>query len=170
MTPFEDMLIDLVQVAESPLYSTYRWLGRELGRDVQISGFLHLVDHLVHNQSLCLWLVDLDSQERKRLRRVPPELERRYAAEADLDPAFDPFGLSLTVGPTANVDEEPEWEADFDFGDGRFRLLASDRREAESIEQLEVLFPDLEFLEEERTNVGGRAQIVGAITEKSARA
>jgi hypothetical protein len=167
MTPIESMLIDLVQIAESPLYSAYRWLGRELGRDVRLDAFLRLIDQLLRDEKLRLWRVDPESQERTRVFRIPAGIERRYTAEPSLDPAFDPFGLSLTLGPEAPRDEDSEWEVDFDFDEGRFTLVAVASREEEAVAQLKRLFPDVGLLTVERTRAGGRVQIAGTISDVS---
>lgn len=167
MTPIEAMLLDLIRIAESPLYSAYRWLGREIGRDMRLDRFLALIDHLLEADTLRLWLVDPATQERTRLPRVPAQLDARYSAESTLDPAFDPFGLSLTLGPSARRDEDPEWEVDFDFAQGRFHLTAVVGREAKALGQLERLFPDLELHQRERTQDGDRAQIFGVVNEAS---
>jgi hypothetical protein len=164
MTPIEAMLVDLVQVAESPLYSAYRWLGREIGRDVHLDRFLELIDRLLRTDTLRLWLVDPATQERKRLLRVPAELEARYSAEPSLDPAFDPFGLTLTLGTDAD-DAEREWEIDFDFAQGRFSIVAVVGRDAEALDQIQRLFPDVELHELQRTQAGDTTRIAGLVIE-----
>src|SRR4051812_41756790 len=114
MSPLETLLVSLVQIAEAPLYSAYRWVGRQVGRDVALSEFLRLVDRLLEQDTLRLWLTDSTSHERERRLQTPGALDQKYAELADLDRSFDPFGLSLTLGPHADVDREPDWRIDLD--------------------------------------------------------
>lgn len=165
MNGIEACLLDLVQVAESPLYSAYRWLGREVGRQLPMEAFLELVDDLVDDQALCLWSVDPDSERRTELRSVPRGLERRYAElEGELDGSFDPFALSLTLGPRAQVDAEPDWWVDFDFDAARFQIEAKAGHDGEALRQLGRLFPDVTLVEEERLPMDGRIRIAGSAT------
>lgn len=164
MNGIEVRLLELVQMAESPLYSAYRWLGRQLGRNLAMSEFLHLVDSLVQQDILRLWSIDPASQERTRSRVVPEELEQRYLRLDDLDKSFDPFALSLTLGPAADVDADPEWEVDFDFEQETFRVKAKRGAESVAMRKLAELFPDVELVEERRTaDVTDRIELSGSL-------
>lgn len=98
MNSIELLLVDLVRVAEAPLYSAYRWLGKQCGRQLRLGEFLVLVDRLVSMDVLRLWEIDHRSGDRSELYAVPDSLEARYSAIEDLDDRFDPFGLSVTLG------------------------------------------------------------------------
>lgn len=163
MNAIEASLVDLVQVAESPLYSAYRWLGREIGRDLSMSEFLRLVDGLIDDHVVRLWAVDPASEERTEVRTLPDDLERRYAQLAnELDAGFDPFGLSLTLGPRADVDAEPDWSVDLDLDSARFQVDARPGHDEEALGQLEVLLPDVALVEEARVSANDRIRITGS--------
>ncbi len=164
MNAIEAALLDLVQVAESPLYSTYRWLGREIGRDLSMTEFCRLVDRLIDEQVVRLWAVDPASEERTEV-RIPDDLERRYEQLGDaLDASFDPFGLSLTLGPRADVDAEPDWSVDLDLDSSRFQVDARPGQDEEALGQLGLLLPDVALVEEERVFVNDRIRISGSAT------
>lgn len=146
MNGIELLLLDLVQMAETPLYPAYRWLGRQLGRDLSLAEFLRLVDRLVGDDVLRLWSIDAASQERSRLNAVPEHLEERYRQFDALDDSFDPFVLSLTPGSAAEPRIEPDWEVDFDFDRETFRLEAKPERVEVALQKLAVLFPDVELV------------------------
>jgi hypothetical protein len=115
MNSIDLMLLDLVQIAEAPVYSAHRWLSRQLGRELSMAEFLRLLAPLVDEDVIRLWAVDSTTHERRRWIEVPSDLDERYARIPDLDDSFDPFGLSLTLGPAADLDADPDWEVDFDF-------------------------------------------------------
>jgi hypothetical protein len=163
MNSVELMVTDLVQIAEAPLYSTYRWLGRQLGRDLPLGEFLRLVDELIARDVLRLWEVDHRSHDRTELFGVPEGLEERYRTAEGLDESFDPFGLSLTLGTAADVEAEPSWEVDFDFERGRFELLAEAGIDDDAVKQASRYFPDVALVAEQREPAGGRVRIVGRI-------
>lgn len=169
MNGIEALLVDLVQAAESPLYSSYRWLGRQLGRDVSMPEFLRLVDRLVQLDVLRLWSVDPKSRERTRLPAVPQGLAQQYAGIEDLDDGFDPFVLSLTLGPAADVDSAPEWEVDLDFDHGTFRLKANAGVESMAMRRLALLFPDVELIEQHRAlHAADSIELAGSLAVISA--
>ena len=47
MNRFQLELVDLVSMAETPLYSSYAWLGKRLGRPVALDWYLEMIDKLV---------------------------------------------------------------------------------------------------------------------------
>lgn len=163
MNSVELLVVDVVQIAEAPLYSTYRWLGRQLGRDLPLGEFLRLVDELIARDVLRLWEVDHRSHDRTELFGVPEGLQERYEAAEGLDGSFDPFGLSLTLGAAADTDAEPSWEVDFDFERGRFQLLADEGTDDDAVMQASRYFPDVTLVAEQREPAGGRIRIVGRI-------
>lgn len=163
MNSVELLLVDLVQIAEAPLYSTYRWLGRQLGRDLPLGEFLRLVDELVARDVLRLWEVDHRSHDRTELFSVPEGLDERYRSADGLDGSFDPFGLSLTLGAAADIEAEPAWEVDFDFERGRFELVADEGTDDDAVIQASRYFPDVALVAERRESVGGRVRVLGRI-------
>lgn len=165
MNGIEASLLDLVRVAESPLYSAYRWLGREIGRDLSMPEFLVLVDRLVEEDALRLWSVDPDSEDRTRLMSSPDSLERRYETSRHTDGSFDPFGLSLTVGPEAELEAAPDWQVDFDFDSGRFQLEAKPGLDDEALRELRRLFPDVELVEATRDSTNDHTRVSGSLVE-----
>jgi hypothetical protein len=143
-------LLELLQIAEAPVYSAYRWLGRQLGRELSMAEFLRLLAPLLEGDVVRLWAVDVATEERSRWSEIPPDLEQRYAEVRDLDDSFDPFGLSLTLGLAADLEASPDWEVDFDFEERRFAVTAKPHAVDSAQQQVRRLFPDVDFAEEER--------------------
>ena len=113
MNSIELSLLELVGIAETPLYSAYCWLRRHLRGPLALSGFLEMVDGLVQRDVLRLWSVDIESGDRTELFVVPASLEHDYQGVEGLDDQYDPFGLSVSTGAANTVPtEEPEWEFD----------------------------------------------------------
>ncbi len=169
MNAIEALLLELVTIADSPLYSAYRWLGRQLGRDLSMSEFLRLVNGLVQQDVLRLWSIDSASQHRSRLNETPEGLERQYLEVDGLDATFDAFALSLTLGPAADVGARPEWEVDFDFDRETFRVQAKPGTEGLALRTLADLFPDVELVEERRQSLAtDRLEVSGSLKVASA--
>jgi hypothetical protein len=146
MTGIEAALLELVQVAEAPLYSAYAWLGREFAQD-----------------KLRLWSVDPEACARERLSSIPADLADRYEHVEGPDAAFDPFGLSLTLGSAATPDEEPDWTLNLDFEAEQFGLDVVSGKEGEALAQAARFFPDVEFVERQRSQRDHRTKIVGSL-------
>ena len=164
MNGIERMLAELVQMAESPLYSAYRWLGKQLGRRVSLGQFLMLVQGLLDRGVVRLWSIEPETHERDELHVIPEGLKQRYAMYGHSDPAFDPFGLSLTAGSQASLEERPEWDVELDFDNRRFSLTARAGREASALEKLAALFPDVELAEVEPSRIDDdRVQLSGLL-------
>lgn len=164
MNSIELQLLELVQVAECPVYSAYRWLSRHVGHDLAMAEFFRLLDSMVDRDVVRLWVVDAATHERSRWHEVPPDIEQRYAEIADLDDSFDPLGLSLTLGCAADVQAIPEWGVDFDFDQGRFVLTATLDSVEDAWHQLGRLFPDLDITEVDRASVAEGVRIEGLIS------
>lgn len=143
MSGLERLIVALVQIAEAPLYSTYRWVGRQLGRDLPLSEFLRIVAAAIERDVLRLWHVDAKTGDRTELYEVPADLERHYATDASLDSRYDPFGISLTLGGAAEVDADPDWEFTINFDDRVFEITATPGLEEEALDQLCRCYPDL---------------------------
>lgn len=167
MSGLERLIVDLVQIAEAPVYSTYRWLGRELGRDVLLSEFLRVIAQAIERDVLRLWSVDRETGDRTELFEVLPDLERRYTVEPGLDDRYDPFGLSLTLGAAADVDAEPEWEFTLNFDDLVFEITALRGHEDEALDQLARCYPDLCASVTSREERGALRRLVGAFCHAS---
>ncbi len=157
MNPLEALLIDLVQMAETPLYSAYRWIGKQLGHDVSLTEFLHLVDDLLERDVLQLWSVDQTSHDRTELSQVPEQLEFRYRELGHLEDSFDPFGFSITLGGKALVESKADWEIDLDLNQGRFTLKAKPGADPKAWAEISRYFPDLQF-EPQQTH-GNRSEV-----------
>lgn len=164
MSGLERLIVDLVQIAEAPLYSTYRWLGRQLGRDVSLSEFLRVVAGAIERDVLRLWSIDAATGDRTELFEVPPDLAQRYAAEPSLDARYDPFGMSLTMGAAAHVEPEPEWEFTVNFEDRIFEITVMAGRESEAIDQLARCYPDLRPAVTAREDRGEFRRLVGTLS------
>lgn len=167
MNSVEHLLLDLVRVGESPLHTSYRWVGRKLGRDMTLDAFLRLVGDLVAQDVLRLWSVDM-SADRTELFAVPSDLIRRYQDEAPDDESYDPFGLSLTLGVNADSQAPPDWEVDLDFEGQGFVLRARSEHEALALDTLSRYYPSIRFSTINRAVQDDHVQIVGTIEEKQA--
>lgn len=141
----EAIILDFVAQAEAPLYSTYEWMGQELGRNVSLAGFLLLVDEMIKDKRLRLWSVSLDTQSRRELDSVPDGLESAYKEHAHSDASYDPFALSLTLGPHAGERDFPDWDAELDFDAGSFEIHSRRRALGDGLEQIGRLFPEFQF-------------------------
>lgn len=170
MNSIDLRLLELLQIAEAPVYSAYRWLSRQLGRELSMAEFLRLLATLLEDDVVRLWAVDIATEERSRWSKVPPDLEKRYAEIPDLDDSFDPFGLSLTLGPAADLDASPDWEVNFDFEERRFAVTAKPDAVESAQQQVKRFFPDLDFAEEDREVASDRIRITGSVTERQATA
>ena len=163
MTGLERLIVDLVQIAEAPLYSTYRWLGRQLGRDMPLGEFLRIIAQAVERDVLRLWTVDTETGDRTELFEMPPGLEYRYFDEPALDDRYDPFGLSLTLGTATDVDAQPEWEFTLNFDDLVFEIVAVAGHEAEALDELRRCYPNLRAAVNARENRGALRRLVGTL-------
>ena len=170
MNSIELLLLELLEMAETPLYSAYRWLGRQIGRQLPMGEVFRLLSRLIDEEVVYLWEVDSEAHERRRWRDLPADLEARYERVADLDDEFDPFGLSLTLGANAEPRSTPDWEVDFDFEAQQFVVTAVPTAVERAHHELGRLFPDLEFAETSRRASGDRIRITGSIRERTASA
>lgn len=98
--------------------------------------------------------------------RYLPELDQQYAEVTDLDDSFDPFGLSLTLGRAADLKARPNWEVNFDFPRQRFVMKAKPHAIQTAQEQVERLFPDLDFAEDGREVIDDRVEMIGAVRQR----
>jgi hypothetical protein len=165
---FDLLLLDLIQDAETPLYSAYWEFGRELGRPVTFSEFLYLLSPLIAEDAARLWSVDFETHDRSRWFEIPANLEQRYETE-ELDPRYDPLGLSLTLGPNGDPGATPDWEVDLDFFGGRYRLSALESALPGAQAQLGRLYGDFAFVEYERETTGERVLISGMLARRASR-
>lgn len=167
MSSIEHSLLQLLADTETPLYTAYAWLNDRIGRAISIARFLRLLDPLIESDAARLWAVNYATSERVRWHEIPLDLERRYHDVPDLDPAYDPFGLSLTLGPSADLRLEPAWRVDFDFDALTFRLTANPEEADVACTRVNQLFPDLDFAEDHRTAHAGQVRITGSIVDRT---
>jgi hypothetical protein len=155
MNAIEQRLLDLLGMAESPLYSAYRWLDDELGQRLSLSAFLLFLNGLLENDSVRLWSVDHESGDRTELFEVSAGLAERYSRYESLDETYDPFSLSLTLGTAVQLDELPEatWTLDIDSG-GLLPFRAPNKVADDALADVLRLLPDLDFVRTEIRNVG----------------
>ncbi len=164
MSGLERLIVDLVQIAEAPLYSTYRWLGKQLGRDLPLSEFLRITTEAIERDVIRLWIVDAETGDRTELFEVPHSLEYRYTAEPFLDEHYDPFGMSLTLGAAADVEGEPEWEFELNFDDLLFEITAVPGQEDKALDQLARCYPELRADVTASEDFGGLRRVVGTLS------
>ncbi|MGB2758230.1 MAG: hypothetical protein WBD02_11290 [Acidimicrobiia bacterium] len=164
MDPVERRLVELLAIAETPLYSAYIWLNRQLGCALPLEAFLRFMNSLVRRGLVHLWVVDSVTGERAELPKSRTDLAYRYSTVRALDPAYDPFGLSLTVSaaarPMAGVDE-PEWTLDVDWEAGTFTVSGDVEC---AMARLSQLFTDHEFA----ANTHGVRSASGTIRRRNA--
>jgi hypothetical protein len=162
MNSVELSLVELVDIAETPLYSAYCWLRRLLGGPLALSGFLEMVDDLVQRDVVRLWSVDVQSGDRTEFFRVPASLESDYKRVEELNDRYDPFGLSLSAGGAAPVDPtvEREWDFELDGPEGTFSLRFTVGCQEVALATIARLLPDLIL---EPVNVGTR-ELSGRVT------
>lgn len=163
MSGLERLVADLLQIAETPLYSAYRWLGRQLGRDIALSEFLQTVSEAIERDVFRLWIVDVRTGDRSELFEVPSDLWRRYVNEPFLDERYDPFGVSLTLGGAAEVAAEPEWEFTLNFDDLIFEIAAVPGEEEKALDQLARCYPDVRAAVTAREDRGSLRRLVGTL-------
>jgi len=145
MNSIELDLLDLLDLAESPCYSAFCWLRRRLGGHLSLRAFLTLTNDLVQRDVIRMWSIDPGSGDRTELFAVPDSLADEYLAFQTLDDRYDPFGLSVTVGPAAPVlaQDEPEWTFSLDAAQETFVLRAQPEMRAEACATIARLLPDL---------------------------
>jgi hypothetical protein len=161
------LLIDLVSIAETPLYSAYRWLDRRLANKLALTSFLALVEGLVTSEAVRLWSVDAHSGDRTELYAVPDHLGEKYSEFTGLDEAFDPFGLSLTLGTAVHDDVLPDaqWSFDLDVT-GRFELRAPDDVAEAVLRDVEEVLPGLLLRRSEARQIGGGQVVISGSSQQ----
>ena len=165
MNSLQHRLIELVRIAETPLYSAYKWLTKEVGRDLSLMGFRKMVSELTSSGVLQLWQIDPVTGERSRLQSVPANLPELYTASPDLDDAFDAFGYSLTVGERIDRELPASWTIDFHEATASFFCRARLEREHEAMSEIRELFPDVVFTVHERIARDQHVELVGSVAQ-----
>jgi hypothetical protein len=155
-------LIEMLQMAETPLYSMYRVLDDDFDGNLPLPAFLEHIDALIQQGVVRLWGMS-DACERVECAGVPPDLEERYGTVL-LDRTYDPFSFTLTLGPAAPDAPEPDWEVDTDFAQGRYVIVVHRGTMAEAYQQVSRLLPSVAFLEEQRRTDGGVVRAEGALS------
>jgi hypothetical protein len=170
VTAVELLLLELVQIAEAPLYSSYRWLDHRLAGRLSLRSFLALVEGLVVRDVVRLWSVDARTGDRTELYSVPEALGARYSRITDLDESFDPFGLSLTLGPAApeGMTAEPAWSLELDAINGTFELRAPEHTAEAVLHDVEDVLHEVRLRPSELRLVGdGQVIIAGHVESRS---
>lgn len=166
MNSIERSLLELIRIAETPLYSAYRWLHTDVGRELSLMSFRRMIGKLMADDVLQLWHTDAVTGVRNRLISVPANLEALYASSSDLDDAFDPFGLSLTVGGATGDNLTSSWTIDFDEAASRFYFRAPLAQECNTFSEAQELFPELSFVVKERITRDDYVEITGSVERK----
>jgi hypothetical protein len=167
MTTVELLLLDLVGIAESPLYSSYRWLDRRLAHKLSLNSFLSFVERLIASDVVRLWSVDARTGDRTELYSIPESLLDRYSELTGLDETFDPFGLSLTLGAAApdDVAAEPQWSFDLD-APGTFELRAPEDVAEAVLRDVEAVLTDLCIRRSDVRRIGGGQLVISGTVEQ----
>lgn len=166
MNSIDLRLLALLQDAETPLYSAYRWVDKQFEDKLSLTAFLEMVDALLDEDVVRLWHVDFDTYERSRLTTVPTRLDADYQEVSELDDTYDPFGFSLTTGEAAPGRTQPDWEFDIDFNRSRFVISAiSPSAIDDAIRRMGRLFAPTAFVELERRSEGSRVRIEGNVLD-----
>lgn len=142
MNSLEHALLDLVGIAETPLYSAFGWLRRRLRGQLSLRAFLDLINQLVERDALRLWLVD-ESGDRTEYFEVPSSLAERYSRLDLADESCDPLGLSLSLGAASDTGAEPDWEFDLPPDENTFVLRCPPTARENAFAVLAHLMPDL---------------------------
>ena len=163
MNSLKLFLLELVQMSETPMYSGYCYLRDRIGHPISMDEYLEMVRDLIKGEMIHLWFTKFETQERVELLGVDPDLAEQYAVLGHTDPRYDPFCLSLTLGQKANLDVEPDWEVDFDFERGNFRLRAKPAAFDQALQCVGRYFQDLELVPERKTQTQGQIELVGRV-------
>ena len=165
MNSIDLTLLKLIQIAESPVYSAYRWLGREIGRELSMTEFFRILAPLLEDDVVRLWAVEL--APRNGLGGMSYRPTSRSVTQRSLTStaALTRSVSGLTLGPVADLESSPDWEVDFDFEGRRFAVTAKPHAAEGVQQQIGRLFPCLDFVEEDRELVGDRIRITGSMTE-----
>lgn len=89
--------VEFLQMAETPLYSAWRWLG-DRGHPMSPAEFLSFVDHLLEQDTVQLWETEFGTGDRSEHFVTPKWLFDRYKELDHDDKSYDPCGFSLSIG------------------------------------------------------------------------
>lgn len=170
MNAIELLVLDLVRVAETPLYSAYRWLDFKLARRLSLPSFFDLVGELIERDVVRLWSVDASTGDRTELYGVPDALLVKYSEITDADETFDPFGFSLTVGAIAcdDIEAVPDWSFDVDAKARVFELRAPGHAADAVLHDLGKILSDLVLRRSAvRRLEDGKIAINGSVEQRS---
>jgi len=154
--------LDLVCNGEAPLYSTFRWVCRQLDHEFSVDDFLCRVDELLKQDILRLWIVERPGC-RTRLLVVPQDLATNYEERHLTSDEYDPFALSLTLGANTVRDDAPAWEVDIDFKQGVFRLLVREGDSDAALGQVAQIYPDRRFMVTSRSEEDSSRVLLGRV-------
>lgn len=165
MRGVRELILDLTSMAETPLYSTLRWVSEQMHEAASLELLVSVVDGLVHDDELRLWEVESGTGDRTELYEVPAGLLARYEAARHTDAAFDPFGFSVAAHRTSGI--VPEWDFDVDLRREVFELRCLDDLVDTGFRKLRSYMPEHEFVEENRSQRDGQVWIVGAARRRA---
>lgn len=154
-------LLRLLRDAETPLYSAYRHLSRDLAEAVSLDTFASDVQERLARGILQLWLYQ--DERRRELSNVPRDLASRYEV-VELDESYDPFGYTLTLGPKMPR-EDSAWNFDVDYARGQFVWVGDATMAESSLQRIRYIDPDHRFVVEDRDLDGSTLRMRGRVEE-----
>jgi hypothetical protein len=132
MKDYQLELLDLLANAETPLYSAFVFSRERAAPALELTAFLQDVEALMLSGAVVLRHTDARTVE---LAHVPAGLALQYDP-TELDGTYDPLGFSLALSPALDSLRSREWNADFDFVRGTFRIESETEPSAELLEIL----------------------------------
>jgi hypothetical protein len=158
-------LMRLLQDAETPLYSAYRFVADTIHPTMRLDEFLTLVNTSMSESQVVLRQVT--EGKGREVDSIPEGLAQKYESVEGLDPRFDPFGYSLRLGPEAPDHDHPVWLIDVDLVAGLFTWEGDPRMEGETIDRVSRLHPGYTFSTVSREESGGRLRVKGQVSRSS---
>jgi hypothetical protein len=160
----EDEIIDLLSMSEEPLYSTFRHVEKAFDTRVSLEEFLAIIRQMMDTDFVQLWEWDFEANRPIRLVSIPENLAMQYHATGHEDPRFDPFALSLTLGPNASDrTSTPPWTIDIDFEHQTFVVHGPRAVHSDALSAIERLLPDVSLVpvNSDETRVTGTVERIG---------
>ena len=157
--------MDLLQDAETPLFSAFHHARGHAVGGLTLDEFLVDLQQLLESRLVLLWRHAEGVTE--QLTSFPEGLAATYSGEGHSDFRYDPFGYSLSVGPAAEPPTHPpEWTFHADFSSGEFVWEGPPELEEESFKQILESHPTYRLEHRKRQNVAGRVRLTGRVVEK----
>jgi hypothetical protein len=156
------LLVELTSMAETPLYSAYRWLNDAYGRPIDFPEFLHVVDEMLHSDVIRMWSVA--GADRTEWYEVPSGLASRYLKSGHDDRRYDPFGMSIGLSEQGAA-PLGDWEVDLRLDDHTFALRIRSNARGDVFNRLTRLFPDLNFVVDNEATYPDGTVVSGRVEE-----